>query len=239
MKKIIAVAILILMVTMFVQAQTAEDIINNHIKAVGGNKMANVTSLVTTMTIQTQGMEMTVVSYQKRPNKFKSVTTIPGMGEMINAYDGEVAWAVNPFAGMAEPTVLPEEMAKDVIDQADMDGKIFGYHKSEKKGEYAGVEEIGGDKFHAVTMPMTEGGDPATFYFEVESGLLLMINATREMQGQVIEIQVNFSDYRKDGLGILTAHAIEQSMAGQQVIMTVDSIEYNKAIDDAIFSMEK
>ena len=59
-----------------------------------------------------------------------------------------------------------------------------------------------------------------------------------EMQGQMIDNQITYSDYRQTE-GYAVPYKMEMNIAGGQfqMAMTVNKVELNKPVDEAIFSI--
>ena len=81
------------------QELKAEEIIENHIEAIGGRdaltKIRNRRSELT-LKLPVLGIEMKITSFQKRPNKFISFST--NTNTPLDGCDGEVVWEINPMA---------------------------------------------------------------------------------------------------------------------------------------------
>ena len=248
MRKTIAIVIILLMATVIVQAQTREDIINKHIKAAGGNKMGTINSIKRTAIVTTQGKKHSLVIYRKQPNYFRSETTIPGKGTIIEVFDGENAWTLNPMAGQTEPTLSSNLVKASLASQADMNGPIYGFKKNGFPGKYVGVEEIDGVKCHKITIYLLKWELPTELFFDIDSGLLLIMKSTITAppevaaeigQGALMGTRTTLSDYREDESGMLVAHRIEFLALGITTTYEIAPNQYNISIDDAIFSMNK
>jgi len=82
-------------------------------------------------------MELPMVIELKRPASFRADVTVQGTAA-VQAYDGKTAWGISPQGtGQAEP--MPAEAAKEMADQADLDGALVDY---KAKGHQ--VELVGG-----------------------------------------------------------------------------------------------
>ena len=111
-----------------------DELIAKNLEARGGlEKLKAVNTMMMTGTIDMemggQEMSMAVTIYKKRPDKMRSEVTIPSMGvEVINGFDGEVAWMDNPMAGGVQK--MPEAQARLAHNQANMDGVFVDYKET-------------------------------------------------------------------------------------------------------------
>ena len=120
-------------------SQTADEIIDKHLQAIGGkDKLKAVQSeRITGKMVMGQGMEAPFTMELSRPNKMRMEFTLQGMTG-VQAFDGKTAWAVMPFMGKTEPEAMPSEETKKMEEQADMDGLLLDYKQHGRTVEYAG-----------------------------------------------------------------------------------------------------
>src|SRR5262245_19608260 len=84
---------------------TVDQILDKYEKAVGGRQaMEKITSRVTkgTFELSAMGLKGDIEIYAKAPNKSLSVQNVSGVGEILDGYDGKVAWSKNPMMGLRE-----------------------------------------------------------------------------------------------------------------------------------------
>jgi hypothetical protein len=59
------------------------------------------------------------------------------------------------------------------------------------------------------------------------------------MNGQEIEMTINFSDYKKTDFGFVVPHTIQTDMGNFQLSATITKVVVNKDVDPKIFDMPK
>ncbi len=228
-RTLFAVVLVLAMTVPLVTAQTADDVINNAIKAIGGKdalKAINTMKLTGKINMVAMGMEIPFVGYQKRPNKLRYEMEMQGM-EMVQATDGKVAWMM--MGGAAQEA--PGEQGAALIRQGDFDGPFIDYNAKGITVEFIGKENIDGEELFNIKMTYKDGFS-TNFYFDVASGLPRMtMSKVMGMDSKTV-----MSDYRKVG-AVLVAHSIEQNSAQGQMIIEIEELIYNEDIDDAIFTM--
>ena len=220
------------------EALTADQVIAKNLEARGGaEKIAALKSAkVTGKMMMGPGMEAPFTMEWKRPDKVRMEFTIQGMAG-IQAYDGTTAWMLMPFMGQTAPEKMPEQQAKDVIDQADFEGPLVGYRDKGHQVEYLGTEEIEGTPAHKLKMTK-KNGDVEYHFLDAEASLEIMVKTSREMNGQPFEFQAGFGDYKEVG-GLVMPHSIEITAAGAPAsqVITMEKIELNPEIADDRFTM--
>jgi outer membrane lipoprotein-sorting protein len=217
------------------KAQSVDDILNKYHEKTGGLK--NWRELKTTKAnakMSQQGAEISVVLYQKRPNKQRIDMEFQGQ-KFTQAYDGKGGWMVNPFMQIMEPTKLGEEELKEVEDQNAVDAPLLDYKKKGNKVELEGTEIIDGAECYKLKLTK-KSGNPHYYFFSKETGLTVMVRRAilgGPMKGQSGETYL--SDYKPAG-NFLAPYTITNKFQGQTILQfTIDSYEMNIDIDDDLF----
>jgi outer membrane lipoprotein-sorting protein len=85
-------------------AQSAKDILDKMIEAQGGKaNLAKIedTTMSGTLEMVSMGLNGSLTFFQKEPNKMRMDMEFMGM-VMTQAYDGEIAWGVDPNTGSVQ-----------------------------------------------------------------------------------------------------------------------------------------
>jgi hypothetical protein len=218
------------------QAQTADDIVGKYLKAIGGvEKWKKVESQSLTGFVIVQGMNIPYSMVQARPNLTYSVGEFQGT-KFIDAFDGTVAWTVNPMAGAAKPTKKDADETKDMAKENFEDDFIDYTTKGHTLELDPKQEEMDGVKCYKITMKRKQG-DEKIYFFDAENSVPVCVRSFAQSgpaKGQAAEMY--FSDY-KEVDGLMIAHTMEQKMGGQTAAtIKFDKVELNKAIDKKLFS---
>ena len=169
-------------------AQTADDVIAKNIQARGGmDKLKSVQSVKATATMAMgPGMEAPAVMIQKRRHGADGVHH-PGLTG-IQAYDGKNAWQVMPFMGKKDPELMSADEAKEVEENADIDGPLVDYKSKGHQVELLGKEKVEGTDAYKLKVTL-KNGDVQTIYIDADSFLEIKEETKRTVRGteQVIE----------------------------------------------------
>ena len=227
------------------QAQTAEEIVNNYIEALGGEKaLSAITSIVYNCSAKAQGMDIPIVMYQKAPGLQRMDMTFQGKTITQMSFDGTEGWGTNFMTMEAEKwDAQQSEMMKAESEFLD---PFLGWKEKGYTLSLEGEEEVEGTACYKVKLtkkPVTiDGKEEENFsycFFEKESFALLMQRSFEKMgeaKGQASETY--FGDYEEvEGADVIMARSISQKMNGMTVFaLTIDNIELNKELENSFFA---
>lgn len=238
-KKIILFKIsLIVMMVNIIIAQGVDDIINNMVKAIGGlEKIKAINTAMIEGRIYREAMEIPIVIKVKKPDNVRIEITIQGK-TMVQAYDGKTAWQIIPFMGATEPENIPDEEAKMLIEQADLDGPFIDYKQKGNKIELVGEEELEGDKVYKIKL-IKKSGDISYYYIDKESYIPLKRAVVIKKGDAEVVVDFILSDYKAVD-GVMTPFAVENRIGGELVSsFIIGAVKYNIEINLEIFEMPK
>ena len=219
-------------------SQSADDILNKMIDAMGGRKaMEAITDQTSSGSIElTQmGLSGTVTNYFKRPNKTRMDIEVMGM-VITQAFDGETAWMVNPQTGSSEE--MPEQMAEfakrdSMGDDAFLNPKKHGITYTAK-----GKEEVDGKECFVLEQKYSDGY-VATLYIDAKTYLIYKTKGMNINQmGVEVEQESVMTDYKKIN-GLMSPHTMTQYQDGEEfLVFTLEEVKYNTGLEDSFFEME-
>ena len=217
-------------------AQTVDEVIAKSFEARGGlDRLKAIQSIRMTGKMTMGPMEMPMVIEWKRPASIRFDVTVQG-ALAVQAYDGTTGWAISPMGtGLAER--VPLEAAKQMADQADLDGPLVDYMAKGHQVELLGKEKVEGKD--AFRLKVTRKGGGVEYYFiDAESWLPIRVEGKQTVRGTEIEGEGTIGDY-KEVAGFLWPHTLQNGAKGrpEKQTITIEKIEVNPAIDDARFKM--
>jgi len=221
-----------------VWAQTADEIIAKNIQARGGmDKLKAVQSIKATATMAMgPGMEAPAVMIQKRGFMVRTEFTIQGLTG-IQAYDGKSAWQVMPFMGKKDPELMSADEAKEVEENADIDGVLVDYKSKGHQVELLGKEKLEGTDAYKLKVSL-KNGDVQTIYIDADSFLEIKEETKRTVRGTEQVIEQSIGDY-KEVNGIILPFAFEAGLKGsaEKQKITISKFELNVPVEDSVFKM--
>ncbi len=228
MKKLsLSIAAVLFMSTAFVSAQSLEEVLKNYFEVSGQETMlASKNSQSTGKMIQ-MGLEIPFIQYAAAPNKFRIEATFQDM-TLIQTYNGEEGWSLNPFAGMTEPQAMSEDELKSVKVQADYEGMLWNWKDKGYEVSLEENEEIEGVDCNVIKA-VSKDEDVYTYYIDAENYVVIKMNSKIKMQGQVMESDTFMSNYQ-EGDGFVYPGKIETKMNGQ-VMSTI-------VIDETVLNVD-
>ncbi len=215
-------------------AQSVDEIVAKNFKAKGGDKWKSIQAMRMTARITIQGMELPMTIVSKRPNLMRQDMTFQGVS-IVQAYDGTTAWTVNPMMGSDAASELPAAAAESMKEQADFDGPLVDYKAKGNTVELVGNEDLAGKKVHHLKLTR-KGGKVTHYYIDAATGVELKVVSEADLGTGPMTIETELSNYQPVE-GILVPMSIKQNSPQGAVVITVDKVEFNPAVDDKIFRM--
>ncbi|MEM6638740.1 MAG: hypothetical protein AAF610_02465 [Pseudomonadota bacterium] len=222
-------------------AATLDEVLDCHYATRGSLKnLKAVESARVTGTMTMGPMQAPFTMEFKRPDSVRLDFEIQGM-TAVQAYDGEMGWAVMPFMGKTTPEEMAEDQLKDVQEMAEWDGPLVDWKEKGHAVELLGTETIEGTEAYALKVVRAGTEDATTFYLDTEYCLPFLAKGTRDIQGNEMPFSQSIGDYKEVG-DIVMSHSVistfgEGAQAGQQAI-TIETTEINVAdISEDRFAM--
>lgn len=208
------------MLSAFISAQTAKEIIDKNLELSGG-----LTNWKLLNSILIQGKVSLGVNdvypikiFQQRPNLTKTVITIGKKETAIEGYDGQKGYAMNYATNKIQVynDYKPESFDNDFID----------YENKGFRAELLGKEKIGDNLCYKVEL--TKNVNKTVYFFDVKNYMLLKEDKKDET--------IKYSDYRKVG-ALLMPFRLESSSPKKDsdYVLNIFKIETNKEFPENTF----
>jgi hypothetical protein len=214
-------------------AQTAEEIVNKSIDAVGGkDAIAAVKSIVYNQTLEVMGNEVSSVTTILAGKGFRNEVDFQGT-KIIQCLTDHSGWGVSPPTGQATPTALPDDQVKQSQSRLNV-VPLSGWSMNGGKLELQSKDTAD----YKVHLTNTVGTD-VVYYINLKSYLLDKSDITANVQGQTLMITMHYGDYRKTDAGLLVPWSMVIDQPQMSLTFTTKSVDTNKPVDPAIFDMPK
>ena len=220
-----------------VPAPTADEVIQKYVAAIGGkDAISQVKSISTESSVQVMGNEAPSTTVILDGVGYKSETEFNGM-KIVTCYNDKAGWSVNPMAGAADPTPMPQEQYNQGKAGIYVGGALYDYAAKGSKVELVPTDAASNTYKIKVT---SKDNIDSTYVIDSKTYLIKSMMTKANMQGQDVDFTSSFSDYRKTEVGYLLPYAIDLDFGGQfSLSIAVKKVELNKQIDPAIFAMPK
>jgi outer membrane lipoprotein-sorting protein len=215
-------------------AQSVDEVLAKHFKAVGQDKLNSVESFYIKASVSQMGMEMPMEMKIKKPGKFIIKFKVQGQ-EMIQAYDGEKGWMIIP---MMSPD--PQELAGDQLDQAreqvDLQGELYNYKEKGSTVDLGGKVNVDGKDCFRIKLT-TKDENVKDYFIDGDSYLVTKVKSKVSAQGQTIDIEQMMGDYKTID-GITMAMKIETKSPMGTATIKMEDVRFNEKFDDDIFKQQ-
>ena len=223
-------------------AQTADEIIEKYLTAMGGRAaLGKLTSRSTagTMTLSTPAGDISgpIETLNQRPNKTRTLINMDltslGAGPMVvdQRFDGATGYALDSLRGNHDITGGQLEAMKN----GEFPSPFLSYKERGVTVELRGKEKVGErEAYVLVFKPKT--GASSRHFIDAESYLPIKLVQKLDIPelGEV-EQTTEFSDFREVD-GVKLPFKLKGTSAVQTFTVTVTKVEHNTKIDESLFS---
>lgn len=236
--KIFSTVMISLSVAFFAQAELSkdvQDILEKSIEATGGReKLEKIKSsrMLAEFTMSGMGVSGTSEIVHAYPNKIYIIQRIEGLGEIIQAFDGEKGWAQDPMQGFR----MLSDVEVAALKQNESITEALNYDDTYEGGEVLGEESVDGVAVWKVKLVDANTQNEETHYYAKESGRLLKVELEVDMgpMGKVPAV-MKISKYSEQD-GIAYPSEMEMSNAGMVINLTFNELELNPVVEDSLFA---
>jgi outer membrane lipoprotein-sorting protein len=217
-------------------APTVDKIVADYVAARGGlAKLRAMKTLRQTGRIFAgQGREAKVVRELKPPGRIRVQFTIQG-ATAVFASNGTTGWKVSPFEDDMALMELPDEVTREAMEQADLEGPLVDWKVKGHTVELVGNETVNGRPAYKLKLTL-KSGTVRYEYIDVATHFEVRMDSTRQVKGHDLRIETTFAEHKKTD-GVLFPRKIEIAAEGrpQHARVVVDKVEVNPTLSDALF----
>ena len=215
-------------------AQSLEEIINKYTIANKLDKVSGFKTIKITGKISMMNMDMQMDIWMKNPNKIKSVTSFNGQ-EIVQVFDGEKGYSINPMAGSNTPVEMTSDQIKEVIRNNMFQNYMANYLK-EGKLTLEGEDAVNGKPAFKVKADL-DGGNSAMMFIDKSTYLITKSIANVNQGGMAMSIESYPSEYT-EASGILLPMKTTTSASGMEIVTTFTKVEVDVPIEDSVFKIK-
>lgn len=232
MKKLAFVFLGLIAFPTLAQDITAKNVIEKYINAIGGKEAIEAIEDITMKSsAEVQGQKMEILAQKKKPNKFLTIVSVDGMGEVNHMVcDGTKA----KMTAMGQTQNLEGEALEALKSQNALIGEL-DYLNDESKLKLEGSETINGTDCYKLTISTVAGN--VTEYYAKDSGLKVRQIVTSNSPMGEMTVTIDLSDYKDVG-GVKLPHKMKQDMGMMAFDLNMDEIKVNSGLADVLFTVE-
>jgi outer membrane lipoprotein-sorting protein len=219
------------------QSMTVDEIVAKHLATKGGaEKWKTIQTQKMTGTAISQGFQLAMTVYGKRPNMSRQELTIEIPGQptstIVNLFDGTKAWMINPMTGNPAPQAMPDAESAVAKAQSEFDGALVDYKARGYTVTLVDQARVAGRPTHHLRVSRP---DLPTQHIYIDPETYVEMRVSVEGANAS---ETDLSDY-KEVDGVMVPHTIKISQSGQLVAeLKIAKVEFNVALDDALFKVK-
>jgi len=222
-------------------APSADEMIAKHIAARGGLAALHaIKTLKMSGTMRPGGFDVQLAFAETiaRPGSVRMDATLQGL-TMVQTYDGQSGWQIQPFQGRKDPEDLSADDAKSLQEEADFEGPLIDAQAKGARIENLGNVDVDGAPAWALRATL-KNGDQLTYYLDPDAWLTVRIVTRQLLRGAETLTQTDYGDYEKVA-GVYFPLEVASGPKGSTVQqrITYDKILANEPVDSASFERPK
>ncbi|HNP17052.1 MAG TPA: outer membrane lipoprotein-sorting protein [Fulvivirga sp.] len=244
MKTKLTLIIVVLFMTGFTYAQTADEIVNNYFENTGGAEAwGNLKSMKIQAKVNQGGMEIPLEIVSMKDGRQYTKISLQGNSFMQGVFDGETLWNMN-FQSMKAEKADAEATANQKLDANDFPYDLYNYKEKGYKLELVGEEKVEGTDTYKLKLtkePISVDGakvDKVSFYYFDKDNFIILMQEEEILSGPAKGniSQVVFSDYDEVD-GLYFPFSMTQGIKdGQSQPIIIESIVANPVVDESLFA---
>jgi hypothetical protein len=206
---------------------SARSLVDRHVAAIGGRDAVlshSSTRATGTFSVPSSGMSGALEVFAAKPDKSVVKINIPGVGDVLEGYDGKNAWTVSAMTG---PMLLEGKQLEEKRFDTDFYGEL---HDDSRYQSMTTIEktEFDGRSCYRIKLVRKNGGEDIEFY-DVQTGLKAGRTATRETPMGTVTATTVETDYKKFG-NLLQPTTVKNTVMGMQQVITISNVEYDNVV---------
>ena len=176
-----------------VKAQTADEIVNKHIEAIGGaENWKKVNSIVLTGTMSVQGMSLDVITTVLHNKGSRQDINAMGMNN-YQILTPTAGWSFFPIQGQQAPEPMTADDVKEGQTDLDAQGSLVDYKAKGHTVELIGKEDVDGTECFKLKLAL-KTGKTETYFIDPKTYYVLKSVSIKKANGQEAEVSTVLSN---------------------------------------------
>jgi hypothetical protein len=181
-------------------AQDAQSLVTKNLEARGGAAALAAIKSVSFegRTIFPGDLELTYKQVQARMGGATAIRFDLGLQglDVIQAYDGQGAWKVNPFQGRKDPEKMSADEARQLADASLIEGPLLASRTDGSRVQYLGRDDFDGTLAYKLKVTQKDG-DEFTYWLDPDTYLEIKVEEIRRIRGAQQTSETELGDYEK------------------------------------------
>jgi hypothetical protein len=213
------------------QAQTADEIINKYIDAMGGMaKLSSIKTVYMEDSINACSMKIPLKIWIENNKAMRAEFTVSGMtGYQIMRTDS--GWGFNPMAGQKQAEPVTKDEVKKGIPDLDINHTLVNYKAKGYKAAYEGKDNAEGTDAYKIKITISDSASE-TYFIDPDTYYIIQIKEKKTENGKVMEETATLNDYKKTPDGYIFPMETTSANMGD---MKTYTIKVNTTFDDKLF----
>jgi hypothetical protein len=223
------------------RADAGGDLAAKNLAARGGaDKLAAISSIqFTGKLIVPGGYELTYRETRGRKNgRALYESSLQGL-TVVQGFDGNVGWRINPFGGRRDPERMSEDDTRALADDATIDGSLLSSKSRGSTVSYLGREDFEGTETYKIRV-LEPSGAQYMYFLDPDTYLEIKVVETRTLRGARQVTQTEYGDYELvNGVYFpfeIESGALDSGPAQHQKII-ISAARANIEVPDAMFAL--
>lgn len=226
------VAVMVLAIPARAGIEKTQKVVRRYTRAIGGERLADVETVRVTGFLTMMGFEAPFTITMKRPDRSRMDVDMLGR-TIVQAFDGENAWWINPLAGVHEPAEMPEDFASQLKRWTALESPLLDYRRKNNRVDVVGPAEDGTLQVR-VRRP---GGEIIDMFLDTDTWLEVRRSYEQPRRGKMRHVDTYFDDYTETD-GVMTPGTIRGvDIRGSKYVMSINNWQFDAPIDDDAFAM--
>ena len=204
---------------------SAEKIVDNYLKAIGGKKAASALRDATyEWTIGLNNQPIGTARTQRKAPASERLELTFGNGQIISAANARSAWEIGLDKHLRTLTGLESTATK--LRAALDSSRLINFKKANVLARVVSLADLATEPAYIVEFS-TRSGARVQYYFGVKTSLITKVQGDKK--------RVLLADYRSEQ-GILEPHRVRTNFGGPgELTLVLQSVKYNTGIDEKVF----